>query len=146
MYKTKADLQVELRQYMKSAGFGRLPISNMKKHELEANLYAAQKMKAEMEAKAAELGPAPRTKPPSRPIPTVSVEMDGEDTITVPGQPPVRLTKAPLVNKPKKPKEPKEPKEPKADAPVKEEPARPLKEKSVAKVYCSCNCPSCPNK
>lgn len=156
MFKTKAELQTELRQLMRG-GPGRLPISSMPKHQLEAHIDAVKKMKGMAEEKAKEIGWAKLGPPPSRQIPTATVEVDGEETITVPGQPPARMTKPVPVNKPRKPKAPAPESEEAPESPVKptksiktvsikEESARPLKEKSVAKVFCTCNCPSCPHK
>lgn len=165
---TKAELQVQLRALMRG-GPGRLPISSMKKHELEAYIDSIKELKANKASKFGQLygeqtefaekaveeaKHRPVSKGghlPPRPVPTATIEVDGEETITVPGQPPVRMIKAPPVNKPRKPKAPKpEPEESPEKSvkavSIKEEPARPLKEKSVAKVYCTCNCPSCPHK
>ena len=103
-------------------GPGRLPISSMKKHELEAHIDAVREMKVKATqyvgaekreqvlhkatAFAEEIGPAKRGPSGPRDIPVQyeQIDEDDEEVIKVPGQPPAKLQKAPLVNKSSGPK------------------------------------------
>ena len=170
MVNTKAELQVQLRALMRG-GPGRLPISSMKKHELEAYIDSITELKANKASKYGQLYAEQQelnkkaledaqTRPLAhrghlgpRPIPVHDEEVEGEETIKVPGQPPQRLLKAPPVNKPREPKPPKEPKaekpepEPKAPKPKKAVSiTEPLSGKSGAVKYCPCSCPDCPHR
>ena len=155
---TKADLQVELRGLMRG-GPGRLPISSMKKHELEAHIDAVREMKGKATqytgpekreqvlqkatAFAEEIGPAKRGPSGPRPIPVQHEEIDDdEEVIKVPGQPPAKLQKAPPVYKPREPKAPapKPKKEPKKVSIAEDEPPS---GKSAKVSYYPGGCPTC---
>jgi len=159
---TKAELQVELRALMRG-GPGRLPISTMKKHELEAHIDAVRDMKGKAtmytgpekreqvlqkaSAFAEEIGPAKRGPTGPRKIPVHDEEVEDEEVIRVPGQPPAKLQKAPPVNKPREPKAEKPEPEPKAPKPKKAVSiAEPTSGKSGAVKYCPCSCPDCPHR
>ena len=102
-------------------GPGRLPISSMKKHELEAHIDAVRDMKGKATryvgaekreqvlhkatAFAEQIGPASPGPSGPREIPVEDQALDEDDeVIKVPGQPPAKLRKAPLVNKSSGPK------------------------------------------
>jgi len=142
----RAELQVELRELVAGGGFGRLPICRMTKTDLEAHVIAVRQLKQKAGEARATL---PATKPgPTgpRPIPVQyeEIEDDEEEVIKVPGQPPAKLQKAPLVNKPKEPKAsapaPKPKKEPKKVSIAEEEPTS---GKSAKVSYYPGGCPTC---
>lgn len=159
---TKAELQVELRGLMRG-GPGRLPISSMKKHELEAHIDAVRDMKGKATryvgaekreqvlqkatAFAEQIGPASPGPSGPRQIPVEDQALDEDDeeeVIKVPGQPPAKLRKAPLVNKPRESKAPVPKKSP---APKKEPKAvtveEPTSGKSSKVSYYPAGCPTC---
>lgn len=157
---TKAELQVQLRALMRG-GPGRLPISSMKKHELEAYIDAVSELKGkatqfigadkQQQVKknavvfAEQIGPAKTGPSGPRPIPVEEVELD-DDVIRAPGAPPIKLKKAPRVNRTKEERDVEV-----IDTPAVEPmfPVKPLKVKEEPRVkatYCGCNCPSCPHK
>ena len=168
---TKAELQVQLRSLMRG-GPGRLPISTMKKHELESYIDSIVELRADKESATGKLyqqhmaeqigkqklastkvieelqtKPLAKTGPPGpRKIPVETEQMDEDDeVIKVPGQPPARLLKAPP--------EPKVVKEVKASVPKKSPaPKRDIKTVSIeeptsgksSKVsYYPAGCPTC---
>lgn len=97
MPKTKAELQVELREAMKGTPY-RMPLSTMKLHELETAQMTLQKMKAEHAAASASIPVVGSGRPASRPVAPAVADDDDEDAIKVPQPPAPRLKKAPLVN------------------------------------------------
>lgn len=168
---TKAELQVQLRSLMRG-GPGRLPISTMKKHELESYIDSITELRADKESATGKLyqqhmaeqiakqklantkvveelqtKPLAKKGPPGpRQIP-VEAEQLGEDdeVIKVPGQPPARLLKAPP--EPKVAKEPKAPALKKAPAPKKDTKTVSIEEPSSGKSakvsYYPGGCPTC---
>jgi hypothetical protein len=139
MPKSKAELQVEIRELIKGTPM-RMPLSMMKRHELEVALVVAQELKLKGEN---ALGPPVKRGPLGpRQVP-VSHEQDEEgNTVIVPHLPGERLMKAPLVNKPGAGQNMKA-KYAKKEVTI-EEPSG--QAKSGRKTYCPCNCPSCPHK
>lgn len=145
----RAELQVELRELVAGGGFGRLPICRMTKTDLESHVIAVRQLKQKASEVRATLPPTKNGPNGPRPIPVqyeqIEDEDENEEVIKVPGQPPAKITKAPLVNKPKAPapapkpkKEPK--KEPKKVSIAEEEPAS---GKSAKVAYYPGGCPTC---
>jgi len=142
---TKYMLQSELRELNK--GFPRIPISTLKKHELEGQIALLKKKREELDS----VTPPPVKKGPlpKRPIEIEEQEDDEGNIIRMPKAPAPRPTKPPprppaedgkrLPGRPPKAKEPKE-------VAFEESEDRPLKGKSNRVTYCGCNCPSCPHK
>jgi hypothetical protein len=104
MPQTKYELMTELREL--NRGQPRLAISNMKKHELEANIDALKKFKGIQAESMVGRVPAKPGPLGSRAIP-VEEESDGDVVIKTP--------KAPAPRVSAKPKAEKTPKAPKAD-------------------------------
>lgn len=159
---TRAELQVELRQLVAGSGYGRIPISAMKRADLEAYVLAARELKqkkdahkATIEAETKEMATLALTnrssipdakRGPSGPrkIPVEAEALDEDDeVIKVPGQPPAKLLVAPVRPK-KESKEPKKAPAPKPKADTKtvtiEEPAS---GKSSKVAYYPGGCPTC---
>ena len=166
---TKAELQVQLRSLMRG-GPGRLPISTMKKHELESYIDSIVELRADKESATGKLyqqhmaeqigkqklastkvieelqtKPLAKTGPPGpRQIPVQAEQLDEDDeVIKVPGQPPARLLKAPP--EPKVVKEIKAPK--KSSVPKKDTKTVTIEEptsgKSAKVSYYPGGCPTC---
>jgi len=170
MAETKAELQVKLRALARG-GPGRLPISTMKKHELESYIDALTELRANQSSKtgqmyqqhllaqkttedyrkeiqevAAKAVEDAKTKPTSKggglgPRPVPVEEAEVEDVS-------IKLPGKPaerLMKAPpvNKPKVPKEPKEPKE---VKNVVVQEPTGKSGKVLYCPCNCPNCPHR
>lgn len=149
---TKYELATQLREL--NRGMPRLPISTMKKHEIEANIDAIRKYKGivaeEMEGRPANAKPGPLGPRP------IKVEEDSvgdeEDNviIRVPKAPAPRVSTKPKVTVPKVPTEPsgqKEPsaaKEPKSVVKKVEKVVESKKSGPVTTHFC--NCPECPIK
>ena len=102
----RAELQVELRELVAGGGFGRLPICRMTKTDLEAHVIAVRQLKEKANEARATLPPTKKGPSGPREIPVQYEEIEDEDeeVIKVPGQPPAKLQKAPLVNPPRGPK------------------------------------------
>ena len=95
---TKYELQAELRAL--NRGMKALPISKMKKHELEHSIDVMKKLKVEKAA--TPIGaPAKAGRPRSRPIASESIEDDGVvmHVPTVPKERQVEKRSAPVVKK-----------------------------------------------
>jgi hypothetical protein len=143
MPKTKAELQVELREAMKGTPY-KMPLSTMKLHELESAQMALAKMKAEHATAAASIPVVSSGRPKSRPIePAVAADDDDEDAIKVPQAPKPKLLKAPPIRFAKDPDHPIG-RPPKAKKEVKVEEPEPTRGKSPASHIC--NCPHCPTR
>lgn len=142
MPKSKAELTVEIRELIKGTPM-RMPLSGMKRHELEAALAVAQELKAKGDL---ALGPPHRRGPVGqREIPVAQEEDEEGNTVVVPQLPTERLKKAPLIMPQKShPKTPGSGYQPKPKQVSIEEPSVPTK--SGRKTYCPCNCPACPHK
>jgi hypothetical protein len=141
MPKTKAELQVELREAMKGTPW-KMPLSTMKLHELETAQMTLQKMKAEYATNAASIPVVGSGRPASRPVAAAVADDDDEDAIKVPQPPAPRLLKAPPIRVAKDPAHPIG-RPPKAKKEVEPEP---LTGKSGRKLICPCNCKYCPHK
>lgn len=137
---SRAELQVELRKLVAGGGFGRLPISAMGKSDLEAHVIAVRQLKEKVtevrptvpEYKRGPMGP--------REIPVQYEEIEeDEEVIKVPGQPPAKMGKAPLINKPGSGR-PKKAPAPKKVSIAEEEPAS---GKSAKVAYYPGGCPTC---
>ena len=150
---TKYELMTELREL--NRGFPRIPISTMKKHELEAQIDVLKRYKADVgatmlmkgQAKPGPLGP--------RPVKTeeVPAEVEGEEENVI--------IKAPVAPKPRQVAPPKKGggQAPGEAPPKKKSPGRPPKAKSESDgpkddgksksdrvTKCFCNCPHCNRK
>jgi hypothetical protein len=141
----RAELQVELRELVAGGGFGRLPICRMTKTDLEAHVIAVRQLKEKANEVRATLPPTKNGPTGPRKIPVETEEIDEDDeVIKVPGQPPAKLQKAPLVNKPREVKAPVPKKSPAPKKDIKtvtiEEPAS---GKSSKVAYYPGGCPTC---
>ena len=142
MPKSKAELQVEIRELIKGTPL-KMPLSHMKRHELESALAVAIELKSKGEN---ALAPQPVKRGPLGPrqIPVAQEEDEEGNTVVVPQLPTERLKKAPLVQPQKShPKPEGSHSFPKKQVSI-EEPSGPAK--SGRKTYCPCSCPSCPHK
>ena len=152
---TKYELMTELRELNK--GFPRMPISSMKKHEVEAQIEFLKKYKADVAAQMFLKGPGKPGPLGPRPINTQQVpaqveaeeDEDGENVIIntpVPPRPrqvapPKKVViQAPGEAPPKK-KSPGRPKKTVEDGPKDDG-----KTKSDRVTKCFCNCPHCNRK
>ena len=141
MPKSKEELTVEIRELIKGTPM-RMPLSGMKRHELEAALVVAQELKTKGDL---ALGPPHRRGPiGQREIPVAQEQDEAGNTVIVPQLPTERLKKAPLIMPQKShPKTPGSGRQPK-QVTIEDPSAGPAK--SGRKIYCPCNCPSCPHK
>ena len=141
MPKTKAELQVELREAMRGTPW-KMPLSTMKLHELESAQMALAKAKADQATAGASIPVVSSGRPKSRPIEAPAANEEGdEDAIRVPEPPKPKLLKAPPIRVAKDPAHPLG-RPPKAKKEVVE--AVPLKGKSAPSHIC--NCPHCPTR
>ena len=82
---------------MKGSGFGRLPVSTLNKADLQAYIVSMREIKAKHAEHRPNIPDAKRGPSGPRPIPVQDEEVEGEEVIRVPGQPPAKLLVAPKV-------------------------------------------------